>query len=594
MSHENGGAIIGEVLARRGIRHLYTLCGGHISPILIGAKAHGLRVIDVRDEANAVFAADATARMTGLPGVAAVTAGPGVTNTITAVKNAQMAQSPVLLFGGATATILKGRGSLQDIDQLSIMRPITKWATSVSQISALGATVEEALDRAVRGVPGPVFVEVPIDLLYPEAMVRSQLLREAGVEQPKSLPAKALRLYLDAHLYKQFHAPAIPSLPRAPQMPSLSDLATELPPPPRNTDGQVRVVADKLATAERPVLVIGSQALVSCTDPAPIAAAVRALGIPVYLGGSARGLLGRHDPIQFRHARGKALKEADLVIVAGFPFDFRLGYGRGFGKAKVISANLSSHDLRKNRRPDVAVRMHPGRFLEALAAVAEKPNASDGRRDAWFAALRAREGARDKEIVTQAAAPGALVNPLKFFLRLEEKLADDAVLVVDGGDIVATASYVLRPRAPLAWLDPGVFGTLGVGGGFAAGAALCRPGREIWLIYGDGSSAYTLSEFDTFVRHGLAPIAVIGNDGAWAQIAREQVEMLGDDVGTVLARCDYHKVAEGYGGVGLLLDDPAKIDEILDQAKQIARGGKPVCINVHLARSDFRKGSISM
>jgi acetolactate synthase-1/2/3 large subunit len=577
MTQENGGAIIGDVLARRGIKHLFTLCGGHISPILIGAKAHGLRVIDMRDEANAVFAADAAARMTGLPGVAAVTAGPGVTNTVTAMKNAQMAQSPVLLFGGATATILKGRGSLQDIDQLSIMRSLTKWAVSVSQVSALRSTVEEALDRAQRGVPGPVFVEVPIDLLYPETMVRSQLLKEAGVEQPKNLPQRALRLYLDAHLYKQFHAPPIPTLPRAPELPS------------RNHDGEVRAVADKLATAERPVLVIGSQALVSIQDAAPIAAAVRALGIPTYLGGSARGLLGRSDALQFRHARGKALKEADLVIIAGFPFDFRLGYGRGFGKAKVVSANLSAHDLRKNRRPDIGARMHPGRFLQALASVV-----SPRVREPWFAALRARETARDQEIAQQATAPGALVNPLRFFLRLEEKLADDAVLVVDGGDFVATASYILRPRAPLAWLDPGVFGTLGVGGGFAAGAALCRPGREIWLIYGDGSSAYTLSEFDTFARHGLAPIAVIGNDGAWAQIAREQVEMLGDDIGTVLARCDYHKVAEGYGGAGLLLDDPAKIDETLEQAKAIARAGKPVCINVHLARSEFRKGSISM
>jgi acetolactate synthase-1/2/3 large subunit len=159
---------------------------------------------------------------------------------------------------------------------------------------------------------------------------------------------------------------------------------------------------------------------------------------------------------------------------------------------------------------------------------------------------------------------------------------------------VATASYVVRPRGPLAWLDPGVFGTLGVGGGFAVGAALCRPKSEVWLIYGDGSSAYSLSEFDTFVRHGLAPIAVVGNDGSWGQIARDQVEILGDDVGTVLRRSEYHKVAEGYGGVGLVLDDPERTDEILDQAKALAANGKPVCINVHIARSEFRKGSISM
>jgi acetolactate synthase-1/2/3 large subunit len=592
MSADNGGAIIGEVLARHGIQFVFTLCGGHISPILVGAKQRGIRVVDMRDEKNTVFAADAVARMTGIPGVAAVTAGPGVTNTITAVKNAQMAQSPVLIFGGAPATILKGRGSLQDLDTMSVMKPVTKWAASITQVNALAATVEEALARAQSGVPGPVFLEVPVDLLYPEAMVRSMFLKEAGVENPKDLGGKALRLYLEGHLFKQFKAPALPEMKRpAMKMPTISEMAASFPPPASDTGSQIQDVAKRLGAAEKPVLVIGSQALVGVRDPRRLADAVRGLGIPVYLGGMARGLLGRHSELQFRHARGKALKEADLVLVAGFPFDFRLGYGRGFGKAKLVAANLSSTELRKNRRPDVAVRMHAGTFLEELAALA--PSTAQ-KRELWFKNMREREAARDAEIDKMAKAPTDLVNQIAFFLRLEEKMSADAALVVDGGDFVATAAYTLRPRAPLSWLDPGVFGTLGVGGGFATGAALVKPGREVWLIYGDGSSGYTLNEFDTYARHGLAPIAVIGNDGAWAQIAREQVEMLGDDVGTVLNRCDYHKVAEGFGGVGLLLTDPRKIDAILDEAKAIAASGRPVCINVHIGRSDFRKGSISM
>jgi acetolactate synthase-1/2/3 large subunit len=177
---------------------------------------------------------------------------------------------------------------------------------------------------------------------------------------------------------------------------------------------------------------------------------------------------------------------------------------------------------------------------------------------------------------------------------MEEAMADDAVLVVDGGDFVATASYIVRPRAPLSWLDPGVFGTLGVGGGMTLGAALVRPGREVWLIWGDGSSAYSLAEFDSYVRHGVAPIAVIGNDASWAQIAREQVEILGTTLGCDLRRTDYHKVAEGYGGVGLVLTDPSRVDATLAEAKAIARTGRPVCINVHLRKTDFRKGSMSM
>jgi acetolactate synthase-1/2/3 large subunit len=592
MTRENGGVVIAEVLARHGVQFLFTLCGGHISPILVEAKARGVKVVDVRDEKNAVFAADAVARMTGVPGVAAVTAGPGVTNTVTALKNAQMAQTPLVLFGGATATILKGRGALQDIDQLALMRPLTKWAVSVRALPDLGPVVERAFALAKGGVPGPVFVEVPVDLLYREEVVRDWYMKESGVKDARSLGQKALKLYLEAHLFRQFKAPRLPSWPvPSIDLPALGDLAAELPPPPRNPDGQIAEVAERVARAERPVLVIGSQAMVSCTDPARLAAAVERLGMPTFLGGTARGLLGRNHPIQFRHARGKALKEADLVVVAGFPFDFRLGYGRGFGKAQLVAANLSAKELRKNRRPDVAVRMHAGEFLVDLARAAP---AGAGRFDAWLGQLRGREAARDAEIAQQAAAGGEGVNPLAFFLRLEDKMADDAVLVVDGGDFVATAAYTLRPRAPLSWLDPGVFGTLGVGGGFAVGAALCRPGREVWLIYGDGSSAYSLAEIDTCVRHGLAPIAVIGNDGAWAQIAREQVEILGDDVGTVLARCDYHRVAEGYGGKGLVLDDPARIDAVLDEAKRTAAAGTPVCINVMLGRSDFRKGSISM
>jgi acetolactate synthase-like protein len=168
------------------------------------------------------------------------------------------------------------------------------------------------------------------------------------------------------------------------------------------------------------------------------------------------------------------------------------------------------------------------------------------------------------------------------------------VLVADGGDFVATAAYILRPRSPLSWLDPGVFGTLGVGGGFAVGACAVRPKSDVWIIYGDGSSAYSLNEFDTFARHGMAPIAVIGTDASWGQIARDQVTLLGSDIGTTLRRTDYHKVAEGYGGKGLLLDKTENIDAVLDEAKALSKKGVPVCINVHLSKTDFREGSISI
>jgi acetolactate synthase-1/2/3 large subunit len=351
-------------------------------------------------------------------------------------------------------------------------------------------------------------------------------------------------------------------------------------------------VASLIQKARRPALVIGSQTMVNCADARPLADAVTTLGIPVWLGGTARGLLGRHSDIQFRHKRSKALKEADVVIVCGFPFDFRLKYGLSISrKATLVSVNLSAEELRKNRRPEIAVQTNAADFLIALA---REVGSGDGRWDDWFAKLVEREEKRDAEISDQSRSDGELVDPIYFFQRLEQKMSDDSVIVADGGDFVATAAYILRPRSPLSWLDPGVFGTLGVGGGFAVGASYVRPSAEVWLIWGDGSCAYSISEFDTYARHGLAPIAVVGTDASWAQIARDQVVILGDDVGTTLLRTPYHDVAEGYGGKGLLLTDPSKVDETLEEAKSIANEGKPVLLNVHLAKSKFREGSISI
>jgi acetolactate synthase-like protein len=579
----HGGDVIGRVLADRGVRCVYTLCGGHISPILIGAKAHGVAVVDVRDEASAAFAADAASRLTGIPGVCAVTAGPGVTNTMTAVKNAQMAQQPLIVFGGATATILRGRGSLQDIDQMALMKPVTKWCTRITKVQDLAPTVEKAFRVASEGVPGPVFVEVPVDLLYPEETVGEWYMKESGVESMKGAIGTVAQAAMKTYLRRQFHMPHIP-LPDAPSFanPLAPELAQELD-----------KVAAVVRGAQKPVFVIGNQAMVNLTpgEADKLAAAVEKMGVPSFLGGSSRGLLGHESNVQYRHQRSKALREADVVVVAGFPFDFRLGYGQKINRdAHLVSINLDSVALRKNRRPSHAVQSHPGRFLMELAERVQRKPAWD----AFHAVLQEREDARDAEIAAKCRDDGELVDPVHLFLRMEEKLSEQSILIVDGGDFVATAAYILRPRKPLSWLDPGVFGTLGVGGGFAVGAASVRPDAEIWLLYGDGSSAYSLAEFDTYIRHGFAPIAVIGTDASWHQIARDQKTILGDLVGTELLRTAYHTVAEGYGGKGLLLDDPAKVDEVLDEAKRLSAAGTPVCINVILKDSDFREGSISI
>jgi len=223
-----------------------------------------------------------------------------------------------------------------------------------------------------------------------------------------------------------------------------------------------------------------------------------------------------------------------------------------------------------------------------------KPKITQDSWEAWHTTLAARNATRDAEIRQKGSEETGAVNPVWLCQQLETAVAEDSIFIGDGGDFVATASYIVRPRAPLTWLDPGAFGTLGAGGGFALAAKLCRPEAEVWLLYGDGSAGYSLAEFDTFARHGVAIIAVIGNDGSWAQIAREQVEVLGTPLGTELAQANYHQVAQGYGGEGFCVDDPAQVVEVLQKGKVAAGNGRPVLINVMLGKTDFRKGSISM
>lgn len=574
-----GGDLIADVLESRGVKYLFTLCGGHISPILVSAKERGIRIIDVRDEVAAAFAADAVSRLTGTPGVAAVTAGPGVTNTLTAVKNAQLAQSPLVLLGGATATILNGRGSLQDIDQMALFEPHVKWMAAADQVRDLVPAVEEAFDEARLGVPGPVFVECPVDLLYEESLVRELYGVGKDAPEPKSLPEKGLRFYLERHLRRVFRG-----VGKAKVSP-LRDV-----PPIAPTKRQLKGVRADLAKAKKPVMLVGSQAVLRAADIDEIATAVDKIGVPVYLSGMARGLLGATHERLFRHKRRNSLKEADLVLLAGVPCDFRLDYGRHISrKARYLSVNLSDQDLMKNRKPNRGIVADPGTFLLALAE--EGPS---GDWDDWIAEMRGRDDAREQQIDEQAAIETDLINPIFLCREIDKALDDDSVLVADGGDFVATASYTVKPRGPLRWLDPGVFGTLGVGGGFALAAKAARPDSEVWLLYGDGSAAFSLAEFDTCVRHKLPIIAVVGNDAGWTQIAREQVEVLGDACGTELLHTDYHVVAEGYGGKGLKVERPEDVPAVLAEAKEIARDGTPVLVNALIGKTDFRKGSISM
>jgi len=570
------------VLKAHGIKQIFTLCGGHISPILTACQKLGIRVIDTRNEVNAVFAADSVARLNGIPGVAVVTAGPGVTNIITALKNAQMAESPVVVFGGAPATLRKGKGALQDIDQMSLMKSLTKWRLTIRKVREIIPSVREAFRVALADTPGPVFVECPRDVLNPYSIVKKEVLIK-----DYSWKGKIINWYLSSCLQNSF-AGAFDFEREACPWP------IEIPFP---SSKKVRQAAELIKKAKKPLILLGSQATLSPAGAGRLNIMIESLGVPCYLGGMSRGLLGKDNPLQIRQAKKEALKEADLVILGGIVCDFTLGYGKVLSsKSKIISINRNKAQLTKNEafwKSSVSIRADVGTFFKDLVKCLE--NSELQMDPLWNQTLREREN--DKELMTleKAKEPTSEhLNPIKILCELESILPKQTILVADGGDFVASAAYILKPPGPLTWLDPGAFGTLGCGGGFAMGAKLTYPNSDVVIIYGDGSLGYTLMEFDSFVRHKIPVLAIVGNDACWTQIAREQVPMLGSSVSCDLAYTNYEKAVEALGGKGFLVDreNESQFKEIVLKGLELTRNGTPVLINVLLGKTNFRKGSI--
>ncbi|KAE9556240.1 hypothetical protein FO519_000579 [Halicephalobus sp. NKZ332] len=583
----NGGDIVADALHAHGVKEIFTLVGGHISPILVAAERLGIKVIDTRHEVTTVFAADAVARLRQSIGVAAVTAGPGLTNTITAVKNAQMAESPLLLIGGAAPTLLKDRGALQDIDQMVLFRPLCKFAARVTRLCDIVPTVKKAIHAAQSGTPGPVFIEFPIDVLFPYQTVVS----EAGlVKNPQGFQ-KIINAYLFYHISRQFGSAHLPV--------DMSPIPVKHPLP-KHED--IEKIANIVAQAQRPLILLGSQTTLPPVKPHDLQQTVEKLGIPAYLGGMSRGLLGKNSRIQMRQNRKEALKDADVVILAGTVCDFRLGYGKVLSrKSKVISINRDYTQLTKNNgifwNATLTIQADVGSTLVQLEKALNLRNWK-GAPQSWVETLQKREDEKEtsnEEKMNEKTSDGNL-NPLSVLQKLDNVLPDDAILVADGGDFVGSAAYIVRPRGPLQWLDPGAFGTLGVGGGFALGAKVVHPDRPVVIIYGDGSSGYSLMEFDTFVRHNKPVIAVIGNDACWSQIARDQVPWFNSSVACDLAYTHYDKIGEAIGATGVLMDSKSE-SEITEKFSKIikeSREGKSAVVNVVIGKTDFRKGSISV
>jgi acetolactate synthase-1/2/3 large subunit len=541
MAQVHGGRLVSKALARHGTTHLFTLCGGHIQAIYDGCLDDGIRVVDVRHEQTAGHAADAYARVSGRPGVCAVTAGPGVTDVVTAVANAQRAGIPMIVLGGAGPRALQDMGSLQDMNHVELMRPITKWSVAVPATDRLQEYVDSAFRVAQANVPGPVFLEIPLDLLMNWADDAPPVTANAG-------------------------APARPG----------------------GDPALIARAAAMLRESERPMFIVGSQLRWSPKREA-LRALADAVEAPFYLNGMARGGLPYEHPGLMTRSRKFALSQADLCFVFGTPFDFRLEYGRAVNPAaRVVQIDLDGSELGKNRRLDLAIDGDSGVVLgQLLAEVKEKKGGP------WLAAVRASEEKSRAKMLAEIESDASPPNPLRVCAEIGKRLGKNDIVIGDGGDFVATAAYVLKLEWPQLWMDPGPLGTLGVGPGYAMAAKLLRPDAHVVLVYGDGSFGFHALEFEAMVRQQIPVVAVIGNDAAWSQIRRGQVDLYGAEraVATSLEYTRYEKVVEALGGFGAYVETVAELGPALDAA---FASGKPACVNVKIARSDFRKGAISV
>lgn len=549
MGTVHGGRLVARALRQEEVPFVFTLCGGHVMPVYDGCIDEGIGVIDVRHEQTAGHAADGWARVTGRPGVAVVTAGPGLTDAVTAVASAQRANVPMIIIGGQGPRPLADMGSLQDMNHVELMRPITKWAVSVPEGRRLPEYIAMAFRAARTGLPGPVFLEVPIDQLfdvYEEEKIRfpTEYRTEAGIAGD-----------------------------------------------PRYIERAVGV----LTQARKPVALVGTQLRWSVRREA-YPKFVSTFGMPVYVNGLGRGSLPPEHPNFFAHTRKAALKEADVVVIFGTPLDFRLGYGRDSHinpEAKMIQVDLDPRAIGHNRAVEVGIIGDTGLVMEQLTEAAGADGYSAAMVKPWLDELRRRERERIERMRPELESDAVPINPLRVCREVADVVGRDAIFIGDGGDFVATAASVVRVYEQGHWLDPGPLGTLGVGPGYAMAAKLAKPSSPVIIMYGDGSFGLHAMEFEACVRQKINIVGVVGNDAGWTQIRRGQVQLYGREraVATQLAHTRYDRVVEALGGHGEHVERPGDIRPALERA---LGAGKPALVNVKIGQSDFRKDAMSI
>ncbi len=548
----SGGHLVAKALKSEGVDTIFTLCGGHIIDIYDGCIDEGIKVVDVRHEQVAAHAADGYARQTGRLGCVVTTAGPGCTNAVTGIATAFRSESPVLHIGGQAASSQHRMGGLQDLPHIDMMRPITKFSSSVASTERVADMVAMAARECFAGSPGPSYLEIPRDVLDREVPLESAVLPDTG----------------------KYRA----------SIRSAGDPA------------DIERLAELLVRSERPAILLGTQVWTSRGHEEALDL-VRRLNLPAYFNGSGRGLLPPGDPHHFHRTRGDAFKKADVIVIVGTPFDFRMGYGKRLSpQATIVQIDLDYRTVGKNRDVDLGIVGDPGAVLKAVGdAVSAGNDNRSSSRSGWLEELRALELAKTERLMPMFTSDKSPISPYRVAWELNEFLRDDTIYIGDGGDVVTISAQAVQPRRPGHWMDPGALGSLGVGTGFALASKLVHPDKEILCYYGDGSFGMTAFDMETANRFGAPYIAVIGNNSAMNQIRYGQIAKYGEnrgDIGNLLGDIPFSKFAEMLGGYGEEVHDAAEIAPALERArKEVRESGRSAVVNIWVDPDEYAPGT---
>lgn len=549
----SGGHLVAKALKAEGVDTIFTLCGGHIIDIYDGCIDEGIRIVDVRHEQVAAHAADGYARQTGKLGCVVTTAGPGCTNAMTGIATAFRSESPILHIGGQSSLSQHKMGSLQDLPHVDMMKPITKFASGVFTTERIADMIAMAARESFAGAYGPSYLEIPRDVLDREVPLTKAVLPKPGHYRASTK--------------------------------SIGDPA------------DIEKLADILVNAKRPAILFGQQVWAAQGHEAAISL-IRALDIPAYMNGACRGMLPAGDPHHFDRTRSAAFKDADVIVIVGTPFDFRMGYGKRLShEATLVQIDLDYRTVGKNRDISLGLAGDPGAILAAVeqAASGRANKAARQERQKWMKHLEELEAKALDKVMPLFKSDQSPIHPYRLAYEINEFLGEDTIYIGDGGDVVTISAQAVRPRNPGQWMDPGALGSLGVGTGFAIAAKLAHPNKEVMCLYGDGSFGMTAFDMETAQRFGAPYLAVIGNNSAMNQIRYGQITKYGEqrgNVGNKLGDVEFSKFGQMIGGHGEEVREANQIGPALRRAREaIAKTGKCAVVNVWIDPNEYAPGT---